>query len=283
VNVSVEGLENGFLERLAPAVDAVPDAALRAALWRSFRAHRDELSTIVRTFRRFGERRWPVAVRRTFMRSWHDTHLKMLPIYGLTCRLQKLGLAGDEAARTGFFLAAARNAATSYEDLNLEAEFPYTHSQLFDFLANAVCEGDEWRLDRHCVAEAAAFKGWVYRNMVAEPIPVGLYTNMFSEIFNHSEYGEAMEPFERMLEEVFGHSPAESRRLAVYIRCHVDDGVEEAHFRCVLDAFEAYAAATGRPVDHAAAEPVFDAYLDGMGAVMRRLEQIMAGAGAEAA
>lgn len=267
-----------FLARLAPAVDAVSDEALRGALRRSLEKHRETLSTIVQVFERFTERQWPVNVRRTFMRSWHDTHLKMLPIYGLTCRLHKLALAAEGPARDAFFLAAARNAATSHEDLNLEAEFPYTHSQLFDHLANAVCDGDDWRLDRHCVTEAATFKSWVYRNMVAEPIPVGLYTNMFSEIFNHGEYGESMEPFERMLEQVFGYSAEKSRQLGIYIRCHVDDGVEEAHFRCVIDSFEALAKATGQSPNHADAEPVFDAYLVGIGAVMRRLGAVIADA-----
>lgn len=266
---------NGFQQRIKPAIMAVPDQSLRAALLGSIDRHAATLAAITATFNRFAGRDWPLDVRRTFLRSWHDTHLKMLPIYGLTCRLNKLAEAAEGETRAAFFRAAARNAATSHEDLNLEWQFPATHTQLFDQLANTICDGDAWRLDRHCIDQAAAFKRWIYMSMVADPITTGLYTNMFSEIFNHGEYGEAMEPFEAFLENYCGCTREESRRLGIYIRCHVDDGVEEAHFRCVVDALDAYAAATGKTIDHSASAQVFDTYLSKIGEVMTGLDQVL--------
>lgn len=271
-----------LLERLAPAIAAVSDRELCGTLQRSLARHRPILLGVESTFARFAERAWPVAVRCTFMRSWHETHLKMLPIYGLSCRLHKLALAAQGAARDGYFRAAARNAETSYEDLNLEAQWPYTHAQLFDRLAAAICAGDDWKLDRHCLPEAAAFRQWIYYNMVAEAIPVGLYTNMFSEIYNHGEYSRALGYFDDLLQRQCGCSITETQDLDTYIRAHVDEGleggVEEAHFRCVLDALEAYSEAAGRAPDHALGEAVFDGYLMRIGTVMHRLREVMADA-----
>jgi hypothetical protein len=263
-----------FLDRIRPAISLVGDEGLREALTSTVERHAGTLAAISATFQRFASRNWPVDVRRTFIRSWHDTHLKMLPIYGLTCRLHKLAEdAADAEVRADYLHAAIRNAATSYEDLNLEWEYSHTHTQLFEMLANAVGDGDVWRLDRHCVEEAAEFKRWIYMNMVAAPIPVGLYTNMFSEIFNHGEYGEAQEPFEGFLEHRLGLSHAEARRLGLYIRVHVDEGVEEDHFNSVVESLRAYARASGQPVDYTQAARTFDEYATRMGQVMARLDR----------
>ena len=261
-----------ILGMMQPVIDKVEEPGLRKALDVAVNQEVDALHQAERTFHLFSERRHDGAVARTFMKSWHSTHLKMLPIYGLSCRLQKLGMSSDGEQRSDFFTAAAHNAETSYEDLNLEAEYPYTHTELYDQLAETVCGDDGWRQDRYCTSQASDFRKWVYRTMVDDPIETGLFCNLFSEIYNHGEYASAVVPFEQMLKEHYGLSEQQAHELSVYIRCHVDSNVEEAHFNCVINALEHYNKAAGRQTDYAKAESLFRDYLRRSASVMAGLE-----------
>lgn len=245
----------------SPVVNAVSDAGLRDALWSALRAAEAELAQVEACFQRFAEQDWPAEQRRLFMKSWHHTHLKMLPIYGLSCRLHKRALEAGGEAREHYFMAAALNAETSYEDLAVETPEWRTHSELFDELADAVCGGDEWKLGRYCLPEAEAFRGWLYHNMVMGDIEAGLLSNLFSEIYNHGEYSFALGPFLHLMHSHRGLSEQRARELALYIDCHVMGEVEADHFNCVLRAIEHYHAASGRSWDYAAAERLFTEYL----------------------
>lgn len=257
---------------VAPVIASVAHPELKEALARSFERAGPSLAKVERAFESFTSGKPSAKAACTFMKSWHSTHLKMLPIYGLTCRLHKLALQEEGQKRDDYFLAASHNAETSHEDLSVDTPHLRTHAQLFDRLAETVCGGDAWRRDNWCTPEAADFRNWIYHNMVHAPIETGLLTNMFSEIYNHGEYSRAMRPFETLLQRL-GHDEQEARRLGVYIRCHVDSDVEEAHFNCVLDALDHYNRAAGRSTDIPVAERLFSEYLERCGRVMEVLEQ----------
>jgi hypothetical protein len=258
---------------VTPVIETVTSPQLQSALANSFERAAPVLEKVEQAFESFAAKRSSPEAARTFMKSWHSTHLKMLPIYGLTCRLHKLAIAEEVVPiRDHYFMAATRNAATSHEDLSVDAPELRTHAKLFDDLAAAVCGDDGWRRDAYNIPEAVAFQEWIYNQMVYAPVETGLLTNMFSEIYNHGEYSSAMLPFEGLLERL-GHDRDEARRLGIYIRCHVDSNVEEAHFNSVVTALDHYNNASGNCTAQEDAERLFDEYLERSGAVMDALQR----------
>lgn len=256
-----------------PVIRSVKKEGLQKALSESFESANSALQQVQQTFDYFASKECPVNLTRCFMKSWHSTHLKMLPIYGLSCRLQKRGFqANDENIRNYYFLAAAHNAETSYEDLSIDMPEWSTHSELFDEMANTLCDGDEWKLDRYCLPEAKDFQNWIYHNMVMDDLEIGLLTNMFSEIYNHGEYSLALEPFRKLMHEIHNLETKDTNKLLTYIQCHVESNVEEAHFNCVVHALDYYSQATGRETDYPKARKLFEEYLSRSGQVMTALE-----------
>jgi hypothetical protein len=254
-------------------IDTVVNPQLRNALANSFERAAPTLEKVAGVFESFTSSCNDPELARTFMKSWHSTHLKMLPIYGLTCRLHKLAVEEEtDPKRNNYFMAAMRNAATSHEDLSVDAPELRTHTKLFDDLAIAICGDDGWRSDKYNIPEAAEFQEWIYDQMVYTPIENGLLTNMFSEIYNHGEYSSAMLPFEGMLERM-GHDKEEARSIGIYIRCHVDSNVEEAHFNSVVTALDHYNDAIESSTAQEDAERLFDEYLERSGVVMEALQQ----------
>lgn len=261
-----------ILEMIKPVVDKVIDPDMQTALNSALEGEKEAMFQAENTFKLFAENRYPPDIARQFIKSWHNTHLKMLPIYGLSCRLQKLALSASEPQRNNYFLAAAHNAETSYEDLNLEFEYPHTHSELYDHLAQVICNDDSWRSERYSIKQSTEFKRWIYQTMVSDPIESGLLCNLFSEIYNHGEYSAAVTPFEQLLQKHYQKSIEESHQLTLYIRCHVDSNVEEAHFNCVLEALNYYNEACGKKIDYQKAEALFRQYLKLSASVMIALE-----------
>jgi len=264
--------DSTILEMVQPVIEKVNDPDMQKALDNAFKGEIDALYQAENTFRLFTEQRLNKATSATFMKSWHSTHLKMLPIYGLSCRMQKMALLADEPQRSRLFFAAAHNAETSYEDLNLEGEYPFTHTELYDQLAATICGDDIWRRDQYCLSQAADFRRWIYSTMVNDSIDMGLFCNLFSEIYNHGEYACAVNPFEQLLQNHYQLSEQDSHKLSLYIRCHVDSNVEEAHFNCVLDSLNHFNHATGQKTDYVKAEQLFRQYLRGSASVMTALE-----------
>lgn len=260
---------------ITPVIESVQNLELRQALQSAFETEAYSLSIIEDSFNHFASQKQDKQTTYIFMRSWNSMHLKMLPIYGLTCRLQKLAMETEGENRDKYFMAAGYNAETSYEDLNLEKEYAHTHSELYEKLAKAVCGDDAWRQDHFCITEAADFRRWIYYNMVAEPIEIGLLTNLFSEIFNHGEYAYALQPFEFLLQNHCSLSETESQNLSLYIRCHVDDDVEEDHFYSVIKSLEHYNSVSGQKTDFVQAEKLFRTYLKSCASVMAILNQEM--------
>ena len=262
--------------RLAqPLIQQITDQQLQSALHEAFLNKNETLDIVDNTFAALAAQRPRRETLRTFMKSWHSTHLKMLPIYGLSCRMIRRGLASSGEQRATYLDAAAYNAETSFEDLNIDRDHDFTHPELFATLAETLCGGNEWVLERYCIAEADSFKRWIYASMVYEPIEGGLFTNLFSEIFNHCEYSLVIPHFQALLTEHMGYSLQEADQMAMYIRAHVLDSVEEDHFHNVVDALTAFNQAEGKPTDDAAAYQQFSDYLERISGVMIRLSEVL--------
>ncbi len=259
---------------VAPVVSMLPAGQLRDTLHQTFSEEQVALGTIEEFFRVLPSAAWTADLLRAFAGSWKATHLKMLAIYGLSCRLQRAADAADDSDRSKLYLAAARNASTSYEDLGLDFD-GHTHAELYEDFAEALTGGDRWQLPEYRLPEAQRFSRWVYRNMVVEDIPTGLLTNMFSEIYNHGEYSIALPAVSSYFEQHTRLSQEERRRATTYISAHVEDDVEAGHFLVVVEALDSYLEASGRRFDPEHANSVFRTYLRNLAQVMAKLTELM--------
>jgi hypothetical protein len=275
-------------EHVHPVISLVPEAALKAALEGGLDDAREAVRKIERCFHLLPSRRWSDELRATFVRSWKATHLKMLAIYGLSCRLQRLAGEQQGEMRERLLTAGALNAATSYEDLGLDFD-GQTHAELFDAFAAAFVPELPWQLDCYLLPEAAEFQRWIYRNMVVEDPAVGLLTNLFSEIYNHGEYLMALPAFSALADAHFHFTPAGKEHALTYISAHIEDETEIGHFLVVVNAIDCYDEAVARAPDFALVRRVFREYLTRLGKVMDALTNRMLielaqdGAGAPAA
>ena len=163
----------------ARVASLVPDLRLREALERSFSRAAASVQKVEQCFELLPAKRWSEDVLSTFLHSWKATHLKMLGIYGLSCRIQRLALNNDGEAREQLWMAAARNAETSYEDLGLDYG-GVTHAALYDDMARSFVPSGAWIMEENGLPAALEFKRWVYEKMIVDDIPTGLLTNMFS-------------------------------------------------------------------------------------------------------
>ena len=249
----------------------VTDQRLRDALERSFSRAAASVEEVERCFELLPARRWSEDFLSTFLHSWKATHLKMLAIYGLSCRIQRLALTHDAIhdgeAREHLWMAAARNAETSYEDLGLDYE-GVTHAALYDDMARSFVPNDAWLMEENGLPAALEFKRWVYEKMVVDDIPTGLLTNMFSEIYNHAEYSLALRAFTQFVDSHYDFTEAEKERALCYIGAHVGDETEMKHFLVVVEALNRYNLAGRLDIDYKRAEALFTEYLERLGVVM---------------
>ena len=261
-------------ENVQPVISLVPGQPLKTALEGGFEDARVAVERIERFFQLLPSKRWSDDLLATILRSWKATHLKMLAIYGLSCRLQRLAAAQQGEVRDKLLTAGSLNAETSYEDLGLDFD-GHTHAELYDALAAAFLPSTPWQLDRYLLPEAAEFQRWIYRNMVVEDVAVGLLTNMFSEIYNHGEYTMALPAFSGFADHHYDFTPAVKEAALTYIRAHIVDETEISHFLVVVEALEKYDDAVTRTPDFEAARRLFAEYLTRLGRVMEALSQRM--------
>lgn len=247
--------------------DLVTDKRLREALVRSFSRAGEAVEAVQRCFELLPAKRWSEDLFATFLHSWKATHLKMLAIYGLSCRIQRLALSEDGEAREQLWIAAARNAETSYEDLGLDFD-GVTHAALYDAMARSFVPSDAWQLEASGLPAALEFKRWVYERMIVDDIPTGLLTNMFSEIYNHAEYSLALSVFTELVDTHYDFTEAEKERALTYIGAHVVAETEMSHFLVVVEALDRYNRARGLDIDYERAEVLFTEYLERLGVVM---------------
>jgi len=248
----------------------VTDRRLREALDRSFSRAESSVEEIQRCFEFLPAKRWSDDLFAVFLQSWKSTHLKMLAIYGLSCRIQRLAMSSKGEAREQLWMAAARNAETSYEDLGLDYD-GVTHAALYDDMARSFVPTDAWQRESNAIPAAREFKRWVYERMIVDDVPMGLLTNMFSEIYNHAEYSLALETFTEYVDTHQHFTEAEKQRALCYIGAHVMGETELGHFLVVVEALDRYNRARGIEIDYERAEVLFVEYLERLGAVMKEL------------
>jgi hypothetical protein len=265
---------SSLLAVVDPVIGLIQRRDLREALQQSFEGERESVRVIERCFELLPTKAWSPDFLRTLVCSWKATHLKMLAIYGLSCRLQRMATTAGPANSNVLYIAGARNAETSYEDLGLDFD-AQTHAELYDNFAEALVGDDSWQLRQYKLPEAHQFSRWVYRNMVVEDIAVGLFSNMFSEIYNHGEYSIALPAFTSYFAQHTPLTPQQRESAITYVNAHVEDDTEKAHFLVVVDAMERFYEATGRQFDGAQAEGVFRGYLQRLAPVMRTLTNRM--------
>lgn len=253
-----------------PVVAELDDPIVREALPRALDASTEALAAIERCFAALPEAGHDPDARALFFNAWKATHLKMLAIYGLTCRLHRLAVDREGGVRDALFVAAHDTAATSHEDLGLDYD-GHTHEAMYRDCVAAFLPDDGWMLARHALPEAEAFKRWVYRGMVVAPIEVGLACNLFSEIYNHAEYSLAEGAVSRLLDRLEVDDAAQRGHALAYIRAHIEDDTELDHFRIMLHAIDRYGYATGQRLSVERAAEVFTEYLTRLGAVFAAL------------
>ena len=248
----------------------ISDEKLQQALSQSFSEEAESLQQVENFFELLPTHRWSNKMLARLFNSWKATHLKMLAIYGLSCRLQRLALTRDAQHREQLFLASALNAETSHEDLGLDYE-GVTLAALYEELAGSFLGNYPWQLDEYCLPQARDFKQWIYHNMVVDGIYKGLFTNMFSEIFNHGEYNRALSAFSELIDNHYDFSPQKKNTALFYIGVHVEDETEVAHFEVVVKALNEYSKATNTEIDYNRAKLLFKEYLKRLGTVMEAL------------
>lgn len=258
---------------IEPALEHVADSALKKALLNALTNKEDDLRAIEETFEKIGSVRWTETSFKLIFNAWKETHLKMLAIYGLSCRMQRMALESNDPEQQHLLLmAAAKNAETSYEDLGLDYDGE-THTTLYHNLAQSFVSDDSWMLSMFSTKEASAFKTHVYRNMVVAPdIQTGLFTNMFSEIYNHAEYSIAITAFNKLIDNHYDFTPEEKEKATTYIFAHIEDETELNHFTVVIDSLNYYTQATHTTINYALAQETFETYISKLAEVFRALD-----------
>lgn len=264
---------NKYILELA---DLVSDKELTQALKESLVSGQGSIDKIERCFSLLPECRWSKEKLAQFLNSWQATHLKMLAIYGLSCRLQRLAMnvSPELGSHRQLMLASAYNAETSYEDLGLDYG-GQTHAQLFNDLAGTLMGDYPWSLEKYCIPEAQEFSRWIYQNMVVSDIKTGLLTNMLSEIYNHAEYNIALTAFSEYIDNYHSLTVSGREKALQYPYVHVADETEVDHFLVVVRALSTYCAATESSINYVEARQLFEEYLCRVGKVMGSLTAAM--------
>lgn len=265
--------KQSLLQYIEPAMKYVEDAQLKAALMNALENKQAELEIIENTFEKIGTTKWTEDSFKMIFNAWKETHLKMLAIYGLSCRMQRIAIETEDESiiRNELLMAAAMNAETSYEDLGLDFDGE-THTQLYHDLAESFVSDDSWMLSKYSTKEASAFKKYVYRNMVvSEDIQTGLFTNMFSEIYNHAEYSIAIVAFNRLIDEHFSLTPEQKKKATTYIFAHIEDETELNHFTVVIDSLTHYVKGVNTTINYELAQETFETYLSKLSTVFTAL------------
>lgn len=243
-------------------VAMLPDSLIKTSIQNTIIENTDKLVKVENVFQHICSQKYPDSTMNLFLNGWKATHLKMLPIYGLSCRLNTLGMENeDEKTKLHYLEASALNAQTSHEDLGLGFD-AISHGRLYDEFAFSLTQSDEWKLSQYDTKEANEFSGWVYRSMLLNPIPYGLCINMFSEFYNHAEYAYAYENFKYSMENFYGMHGEKLEDAIRYIDVHNQYETEIHHFMAVIHAIERYELASGTQVGTEIMTEVGNMYLD---------------------
>lgn len=262
-------VKKSMLSMMNEVINMLPDSVLKTSIEKTINAKTDNFVVIEGIFRDICSQKYPDSSMNIFLNGWKATHLKMLPIYGLSCRLNTLGMENqDEKIKLKYLESSAFNAQTSHEDLGLGFD-AISHGKLYDDFAFSLTKSDEWKLSKYDTKEANEFSSWVYRSMLLKPIAYGLCINMFSEFYNHAEYAYSYETFKYGMENFYGISGKEQEDAIRYIDVHNQYETEIHHFMAVLNAIQKYEEASGERVEFDLINEVGSTYIDGITAALK--------------
>jgi hypothetical protein len=255
-------VEKSMLDKMGEVIAMLPPSDIKKTIEQTIMSKADKFARIEAIFRKIGSQKYSSETMSFFLNGWKMTHLKMLPIYGVSCRLNTLGMeCGDEKKRLSYLESSAFNAQTSHEDLGLGFD-AISHGRLYDEFAFSLTKSDEWKLSKYDTQKANDFSQWVYRGMLLNPIPYALCINMISEFYNHAEYAYAYETFNYSMSNFYGMVGKELEDAIRYIDVHNEYETEIHHFMAVINSIEKYEEASGDKVETLTMEEVIVTYVD---------------------
>ncbi len=255
-------VKRSMVSMMTEVAAMLPDGAIKTSIETTINAKADNFAVIEEIFTHICSQKFPDDTMSIFLNGWKATHLKMLPIYGLSCRLNILGMEHeDDAIKLSYLQSSAFNAQTSHEDLGLGFD-AVSHGKLYDDFAFSLVKSDTWKLSQYDTKEANDFSSWVYRSMLLNPIPYGLCINMFSEFYNHAEYAYSFETFKYAMEHFYGMDAKTLEDAVRYIDVHNQYETEIHHFMAVIHAIEKYEQASDETIGFDIINEVGNAYID---------------------
>lgn len=251
-----------MLEKMQEVAQMLPDGRIKEAISCAIASKAESFAIIENVFKKICSERYDDETMSVFLNAWKATHLKMLPIYGLSCRLNILGFeSSDDNNKLAYLEASAFNASTSHEDLGIGFD-AISHGRLYDEFAYSLVKTDEWKLSKFDVQKANDFSQWIYKSMLLKPIPYALCINMISEFYNHAEYAFANETFKYSMSSFYDINGVELENAIRYIDVHNQYETEIHHFMAVLHAIDKYEKASKENVDDEIIKEVITTYVD---------------------
>ncbi len=255
-------IEKSMRDTMNEVLNLLPDSELKQTIIQSVEKKSDKFLLIEEAFKKVCTQKHPNETMNLFFNGWKATHLKMLPIYGTSCRLNELGMACDDKdAKIAYLEASAFNAKTSHEDLGMGFN-AISHGQLYNEFAFSMLQSDTWQLSKYSTKEADDFSQWVYKSMLLEPIPYALCINMFSEFYNHAEYAYSYATFKYSIDHFYDIKGQALEDTLRYIDVHNEYETEIHHFMAVLHAIEKYEKASTEKISMEMMEEVITTYID---------------------
>lgn len=255
-------VSTSMMQKMDEVISMLPEGDIKMTLERTIKQKADKFIIIQNIFQKIGSQHYSNETMSYFLNGWKMTHLKMLPIYGISCRLNTLAMQSDNMQQRLHYLeSSAYNAKTSHEDLGLGFD-AISHGRLYDEFSFALVKSDEWKLDKYATPKANDFSQWVYRGMLLNPIPYALCINLISEFYNHAEYAYSYETFKYSMETFYGIKGKALEDAIRYIDVHNEYETEIHHFMAVISAISKYEDAIEAKIDMQTMVEVIVTYID---------------------
>lgn len=254
-------VNKSMLNIMQELISMLPESIFKETIGNALLSKEASFIEIENIFKKMCSKKYPDAVMSKFLNGWKATHLKMLPIYGLSCRLDALAMGSkDEKEKLAYLESSAYNSSTSHEDLGIGFD-AVTHAKLYDEFAYSLVGSDKWKLNNYDIKEANEFSQWVYKGMLLKPIPYALCINLISEFYNHAEYAYSYETFKYSMSEFYGLEGKELEDAIRYIDVHNEHETEIHHFLAVIESILKYEEASGEKITSELIEEVIDTYV----------------------
>jgi hypothetical protein len=263
-------IQKSMLERMDEIISLLPASDIKKTLDKTMQSKADELSKIEKVFQKICSKKYSNKKMSLFLNAWKLTHLKMLPIYGLSCRLNMLGMEYDNEIKLAYLEASAYNAKTSHEDLGIGFN-AISHGQLYDEFALSLVKKDKWKLEKYELPKAKDFSKWVYKSMLLNSIEYALCINMVSEFYNHAEYAYSYDTFKYSMTNFYDIQGKELEDAIRYIDVHNEYETEIHHFLAVVESIYKYEEASGKKVSMETVKEVIVTYIDSITEVFESL------------